>query len=167
MLRVIFCVLLAFGGSKKSAGGGRGGDEIKDEKAGLVYLLLDGLVTRSATPDRIELTGESSEVFSVVLDIQLIEHTDQDLEDLFGDLGGDLNGPKVIKKWLCGDKVEQKGKKDTRVMAIARCVGKGPLKRTLVMITARATPEDMANLGGLSTLQRVGASVKPLGKVRR
>jgi hypothetical protein len=130
-------------------------------------LLPDGLITRKASPTRIELTGESAQVFSVVMSIELLPQSDQDLEDLFGDLGGGLRGPKVVKRWLCGDKVEEKGKQNTRVVAIARCVGKGRQKNTLVMVTVRSTPEDMANLGGLATLQRVGASIRPLGKIRR
>src|SRR5215813_11271849 len=90
-----------------------GGEQVKDEKAGLIYLLPDGLVTRSATDERIEMTGEAAEVFSVVVIIKLVPREDQDVEDLFGDLGGDLRGPKLVKGWLCGDKVEEKGKKKT------------------------------------------------------
>jgi len=165
MVRAILILALLAGAPKKNRIGEA--EEIRDEKNGLIYLLPAGLVTRSATPERIQLTGESANVFSVVMQIELVAHQDQDLEDLFGDLGGGLNGPKVVKGWLCGDKVEEKGKKNTRVVAIARCVGKGREKKTLVMVTVRSTPEDLANLGGLATLQKVGASIRPLGKVRR
>ena len=151
-----------------SAAGGfanraRGGEMFRDAVAGVEFFLPDGMTVRRSTPSRLELSGDSSEVFSVVLVVEVVKpEEDEDLDSLFDDLRPGLERLKVIKGWLCGQRLEQHGKRsEDRV--VGRCARKGPGK-SFTVSSVRATPEDYRNLGGLTVLQRVSASVHTIGK---
>jgi len=165
MRAALVCLLALYPAAGLGAGRVRGGELFRDTVAGVEFFLPEGMTVRRSTPSQLELSGDSSEVFTVVLVVAVTRpDEDEDIDTLFDDLRPGLQPLQVIKGWLCGQKLERRAKRSEDRM-IGRCARTGPGK-SFTVGSVRATPTDYRNLGGLGVLQRVAASVHTIGKRR-